>query len=490
LPGHRKSDCFLIAGRLHRKQNTENNIDVILFKKQRRIWQSPISVFVIGETGKMMKPSNRFRKLEKAQVLPVMAVVLTVVIAFAALVIDGGSIMLNRRIAQTSADAGALAGARELCNTSGTDPLDVAESYALMNEAATASAQLIDGSIKVNTTAANDSFFAKIFSDDILESSAEATAGCFSPSGNFLMPIAWSCRPPLGYEGPFDASLDCKMMTLDWDDLLKPLVDGTISTIEIPDNDGDYEMDGDNIVNVYTGKPPKQVYIIMDRIATNEDTYCKEELEETDPGYEAAITCDIDGDGKNDIEGDGNRGWLDLDNGGGGASDLRNWIRYGLNFPLAPHTWLTGQPGTDASVFEAVRDYRQGDVVMIPVFNAICDDSNPTANSACMDVAHANPFPTVPPSGDIDSAGQAPKFHVIAFDPFYISCVHTFSFHECPGYVLAQEMNPDPKNPSKSLIADNISSIEGFFLTNVDLQLDLDNHCDVNLGNCVVSLIK
>jgi hypothetical protein len=228
----------------------------------------------------------------------------------------------------------------------------------------------------------------------------------------------------------------------------------------------------------------------MDRIATNEETYCKEYLEETDPGYDAAITCDIDGDGKNDIEGDGNRGWLDLNNGGGGASDMRNWVRYGLDFPLAAHTWLSGQPGTDTSVFEAVRDYRQGDVVMIPVFNAICDDSDPTANAACMDAAHASPFPALPASGDIDSAGQAPKFHVIAFDPFYISCVHTFSFNECPGFTLAQEMNPDPKLPHKSLIADNISSIEGFFLTNVDLPLDLENHCDVNLGNCVVSLIK
>jgi len=265
---------------------------------------------------------------------------------------------------------------------------------------------------------------------------------------------------------------------------------GTNSTIEIPGNDGNYEMDGDSIVNVYTRKPPKQVYVIMDKIAANEDTYCKEDLEETDPGYDSAITCDMDGDGKNDIEGGGNRGWLDLDNGGGGASDLRNWIRYGLDFPLTSHTWLSGQSGTDTSVFEAVRDYRQGDVVMIPVFNAICDDSDPTSNAACMDVAHASPFPEEPPSGDIDSAGQAPKFHVISFDPFYISCVHTFSFHDCPEYVFAQEMNPDPINPSKSLLADNISSIEGFFLTNVDLALDLENHCEVNLGNCVVSLTK
>jgi Flp pilus assembly protein TadG len=215
-----------------------------------------IRFLFIGEIEEMMNHTNRFNKREKGQVLPIMAAIMTMLITFAALVIDGGSLMLNRRSAQASADAGALAGARELCNSTGANPLDVAENYALMNEAVTSSAQMIEGSITVNATVSNDSFFSKIFSDDILESNAEAAAGCFAPDGNFLMPIAWSCRPPLGYEGPFDVSLDCKMMALDWEDLLKPLVEGTRSTIEIPGNEGDYEMDGDSIVNVYTGKPP------------------------------------------------------------------------------------------------------------------------------------------------------------------------------------------------------------------------------------------
>jgi len=437
-----------------------------------------------------MKITNRFSKLEKAQVLPIVVVALIVMIAFAALIIDGGSIMLNRRTAQASADAGAMAGARELCYPTGADPLDVARSYALMNEAATANAQLDDGLVSVDTSVTNNSFFAKIFNENSLDAVAEADAGCFSPRGNYLMPIAWSCRPSLVDEDPFDPGKDCKMMALDWPDLLEPLVEGATPTIEIPGNDGDYEMEDDSIVHVYTRKPPKQIYLIMDKIAVGEETYCKENLEESDPGYDAAITCDLDGDGKNDIEAGGNRGWLDLNNGGGGASDMRDWIINGLDFSISPHTWLSGQTGTVTNVFEAIKDYRLGEVVLIPVFNAYCDDNNPTANPVCMEVAHAYPFPEEPPTGDIDAAGQAPKFHVIAFDPFYISCVHIYSSDYCPGFALAQEVNPDPDLPHKSLIPDNTPSVEGFFLSNVDLPLDLEVNCDVNLGNCVVSLTK
>jgi len=440
-----------------------------------------------------MKP-DQFNKFEKAQVLPVLVIALIVMIMVSALIIDGGSIMLNRRTAQAAADAGAIAGARELCYSTGANPQTVANSYAMINGAATASIQINNGLVSVNTTVVNDSFFAKIFNENSLIGGAEAEAGCFSPEGNYLLPVAWSCRPTLIEEGPFDPGLDCKMMALDWSELIKPLVEGTTSPIQIPGNDGYYEIENKgnskSIVNVSTRKPPRQLYIIMDKIAVGEETYCKEDLEVTDPGYDAALTCDLDGDGKNDVEAGGNRGWLDLNNGGGGAVDLRTWIIDGLDFPISPHTWRSGQTGTVTNVYEAIKDYRVGEVVLLPVFNAICNDSDPTANTACMEAAHAYPYPEEPPTGDIDEPGQAPKFHVIAFDPFYVSCVHTFSFDQCPGFALAQEMNPDPKNPSKSLIPDNTPSVEGFFLSNVDFPLDLENHCNVNLGNCVVSLTK
>jgi hypothetical protein len=125
-------------------------------------------------------------------------------------------------------------------------------------------------------------------------------------------------------------------------------------------------------------------------------------------------------------------------------------------------------------------------VVWIPVFNSICNDKSPLTNTACMQDAHANPKPPEPASGDIDQgANQTPKFHVITFNPFYISCVHEKSGDFCPGFARAQEVNPD-----KKVIPDNLPAVEGFFLTNVDKPLDVSTNCDVNMGNCVVSLIK
>ena len=85
---------------------------------------------------------------------------------------------------------------------------------------------------------------------------------------------------------------------------------------------GIIEMDGDNIVDVYSQRTAQSD--LSDRGQDHkleDELYCKEELEESDPGYDVALTCDLDGDGKYDIEGGGNRGWLDLDNGGGGAAE-------------------------------------------------------------------------------------------------------------------------------------------------------------------------
>lgn len=425
----------------------------------------------------MLRSPNLYSKLERAQILPIVVIGVIVMIAFAALIIDGGSVMLNRRTAQAAADAGALAGAKRLC-LGKSDAQAVAEDYALNKNDATTATVTVNGKI-VTVVAEVDrpSYFAKIFGQDSDAASAKAIAGCFAIEGNYMMPIAWSCRPPVG-GGPFDPELGCKIMALDWEEIVKPLLDGAVKPI--PGNTGNFHRTGDNIVNVVTGEPPSQIYIVMDKISTNQDTLCKEDLLPTNLLYSTAIICDLNGDGKNDIEGAGNRGWLDLNNGGGGAVDMRNWIIYGLNFKLSPHTWLAGQTGTVPNVYEALKTYRQGKDVKIPVFNAICDNTDPTHNVNCMAAAgHPNPWPV---GIDYDpSGGNKPKFHIVTFDPFYISCVHTKKSDYCPGFALAQQMNPNK-------IPDNITSVEGFFLTNIDGALDLEQECTINLGNCQASL--
>ena len=432
-----------------------------------------------------MKVRNHLSKLEKAQVLPIVVIGLLVMIGFAALIIDGGAVMLNRRTAQAAADAGALAGAQRACLNK-TDAKAVAEYYATVNNNATTATATVNGKVvTVVATVDHPSFFARIFSQDSDLARAEAAAGCFPIKGDYLMPIAWSCRPPVA-GGVFDPELGCKMMSLDWLKTVKPILDG--SNLPIPGNVGSFQKDGANIVNVDTGEPASQIYLIMDKISTADETLCKEDLDPTNPLYTTAIICDINNDGKIDIEGGGNRSWLDLNNDGGGTSELRDWIRDGTSFALSPHTWLSGETGNVSALYEAIKDYRLGKVLKLPIFNAICNDKDPLGNPACIAAAHASPRPdgvdTVP------GKGSAPMFHVITFDSFYVSCVHIKSGDYCPGFALAQELNPDPDHPGKSLIPDNTPSIEGYFLTNVDNPLDINEECLVNLGNCQVSLTK
>ncbi len=441
----------------------------------------------------MSKQINQL--IEKAQILPVVVIGLMVVIMLAAVLIDGGVLFSNRRSAQAAADAGAIAGAHEMCYPTGAGVEWIAKNYAMQQNGATSAIVKIVNINGVNnvqvdaTVTLNDSFFSRIFNNDTLTASATASAGCFAPMGNYLMPIAWSCRAPVG-EGAYDPELGCKMLPLDWDEV-GPLITGETSSMTISGNGSKvFEMDGDNIVDDTKGEPPSQIYIIMDTFAVNTETVCKENLDPSDPAYANAVKCDLDGDGKMDIEGAGNRGWLDITGGGGGASELIKWIKNGLNFVLSPHMWLEGQPGATTPVYEAIKDYRQGQVVLIPIFNAICDDKNPTTNFACMTAAHADPWPPEPAGGDIEKGDQKPQFHIVAFDAFYISCVHTKKGDKCPGFEMAQDKNPDPKHPNKSIIGDNVMSVEGFFLTNYPVEPNVDVACDINLGNCTVSLSK
>lgn len=414
--------------------------------------------------------------------------------------------MLNRRTAQAAADAGALAGGRLICfNKSKTEIEAAAKYYAVtQNGADETTTTDYDPTLRlvtVTTRLVRESFFAKIFNQDTLSTGAVAKSGCFSPKGNNLIPIAWSCRPPIGPGA--EAGLGCEMQTLDWDTQLEPIVENNVSPVTIDDTDYSLGGDGsDSLVDSSTGLPPKQIYIVMDTLPIKNDpkddsdyieVICKEDfplpINENDPKWLTAIDCDLNNDGRMDIEGGGNRGWLDLNNGGGGASEMVDWIKNGPNFPVAVHTWLSGNPGAKTPVYEAIKTYRQGEVVLVPVFNAICDDQSPLQNSVCLTAAHSSPWNVVPlpTGGDIDSAGQTPKFHIISFDAFYISCVHTKKGDNCPGFNWAKSINNVDK---KDVIKDNTMSVEGFFVTHFNLPIDITTSCTLNLGNCRVSLTE
>lgn len=409
---------------------------------------------------------------ENGQVIPIVIVLIFAVFLMIALLLDGSSLMLKRRQAQAAADAGALAGARELCqDASSAVVINVAESYANLNDASTSQASVAGGLVTVQTTVGSSSFFAKIFNADTLVSSAEATAGCFAPSsGTHVLPVSWSCKAPVGGSD----SPDCQIHTLDWETEMKPLVTGTPGSVHI-DGVGDVTTPMNFKKDVLDG----YIYIVVDANKVNDDvaSTCMPDGD---------MNCDINGDGINEVFGGGDRSWLDLDGGGGGASSLKNWILHGYDGTLKVHTWLAGQAGVETSVYKAVQEYMDTHptypVVMVPVFNGICD-GNPLSHSECID---AIPGHIPPPGGDIvvTSGGVSNTyFHIAGFSALYITCIDDGGGNKCPG---AKKFLALPGNSKLK----NIKLIEGYFISDYPFDLDNPGTGGVDVGIRIVSLTQ
>ncbi|HSN94300.1 MAG TPA: pilus assembly protein TadG-related protein [Anaerolineaceae bacterium] len=430
----------------------------------------------------MNKLQNKY-PIEKGQVLPLVVIMFFVIIGMVALVLDGGAIMSNRRTAQAAADAGALAGAKRAC-LGKTDAKVVAENYATINHATSATATVSGKQVTVVTTVEHASFFAKIFGQQTLKANAEATAGCYGVRGKSVIPLAWNCRTSTVGGGPFDPNYGCKIQTLSWN-LIGPMVDPTwkpaserTTSIPITDfagNTKDYYKSGTSIVDS-TGLPPKQLYIVIDS-----DKICYEDNPISD-----AIRCDLDGDGKKDIQTGGDRGWLYLT---ADTSNIASWIRDNgahPNFTLSSHKWLSGKSGNDVDIYIKMIDKAfAGQVVMIPVYNVLCN-SDPQSTPSCVEAAH-DPLLWPAFSGTdnfSDMRNQVPYYHIIAFEPFYVSCVSKKGYNECPGFKYAMDLINDKK------LLDDGPVIEGFFLSDYDTYVDIQNFCDINLGNCTVTLSK
>lgn len=414
-----------------------------------------------------MKKFTGWQKFETGQVIPFVVLMLFVIIGMTALILDGGSVMSGRRTAQAAADAGALAGAKRAC-AGLSDSVVVAEAYAY-NSGATFAAATVDGTlVTVNASVETSSFFARIFGVETLEASAEATAGCYGVNGQSVAPLSWYCRAnSLGGEGPYPEEYGCEIQTLDWN-VLEPLLTGETSSVVISDYDGierTYYKDGTNIVDS-TGTPPEQIYIVIDS-----DKVCVE-----DGGD---LPCDLDGDGKKDLQLSGDRGWIYLT---AGTSNISDWIDLGPHpdIRLKTHIWLSGKSGVAASVYnKMIKSGFIGEVILIPVYNYVCD-GDPRVDAACVIEAHASPpWPLFSGEDDFSEIRNSQtNYHIIAFEPFYVTCIDTNG--NCPGFILAQSLSGGElkKGPV----------IEGFFLSDYPVSSDGDQFCDINLGNCTISL--
>ncbi len=431
---------------------------------------------------------------EVGQSLVIVALGLVAFVAILALVLDGGFAYAAKRQAQNAADAGALAGAEYMCryeNITGGE--GVARVYMEKNGAdlakSTAVGNMDDATMTATATVVKRTFFAGIIGFDTMEPRAVAVAQCKPPIGIGVLPVAWSCRPPV-VGGNVVPGEDCaqvfgpctgtsciyvimddvkvrssKKSNKNCDpDILDPTnpkycpCDPSVTDPTNPRYCYCDPAEDDPTSPNYCGVPAEDLACISPPVGCGAPVYGK-------------IDCDLNDDCVDELMTGGARSWLDLDGGGGGASELTNWIENPTTVPIIyPDYWLAQEPGSATSIFHTVAATLVGQNAVIPVFNKICD----------VDPA-SNPLYCGYDTNDTVIYGNEPYFHIVTFAKFHVTCVQTgagrnsvtaedgYVFdhpNNCNGHYLAA--NTRYRDPITHewyySLDDNDKTIEGYFL--------------------------
>lgn len=159
---------------------------------------------------------------ERGQILVQVALMVVALFAFVALALDVGHVYAGRRRMQNAADAGALAGAREIC-FGGHDSLEAAQNRALQlaeqyaierNGAHAATVEILDDyTVTVDARQTLDTFFAGVIGINTAPVRAQAAAAC----GSLVSTGAW----PLAFDlNVFSDTVECGQKFLVFDDAL------------------------------------------------------------------------------------------------------------------------------------------------------------------------------------------------------------------------------------------------------------------------------
>ncbi len=350
-------------------------------------------------------PDSSRRERQSGQTLVLVALLMVAFIAMLAVILDGGYAYLQKRNAQTAADAGAMAGARELCLSGDTTlATQVAADYAITrNRALEADIVITGGEVQVTGRIPFSTFFGGLLGQPSITSSAIAAANCFPPStATGVLPLAWHCALNLVKTDPVTGGKYCD---LQFDD-------------------------GDRVGDL------SELYIILNsrKVGEEDDPFCTSEG--------GPVDCDLDGDGDEELMVGGDRSWLDLSGGGGGASELVDWIRNGFSPQVQMHTWYAGQSGVANSIFFSIN---AGSQYVLPVYDKIS-----------VGVPVSPQLDLVPLDDVVLSSGTWTNyFHVISFSLFIPTCVHATGGDSCllyDEYRANGDLGPDDK------------TIEGFFV--------------------------
>ena len=478
-----------------------------------------------------MKRIKTIQKFEAGQVIPIVVIAVIIMIGLAALILDGGALLLNRRSAQNVADSAAIAGARVYCGEADATEAEVyaaIDEYILYNNtelgniatlierditdenvgnAADDIQNLIKGEVVVTVEVEHGSFFAPIFKLanfgakteaekaqlDVLTAQATAAAGCFNNSPDVVLPIAFPCQLPVrdSVEGISEASDDCDYVMLDWDYFdsvatgvcgmsVNPLAEGVTPTAE----------QAACISNYLATNHSDMIYVIM-----NEEKFCAKDPTNVDTDKE--IVCNLFGDSASQIN-TSERGWLNLSDGNAGQLD--QWVTGDNTVEnLHEHVWLSFLGGTRAKPTFNALETRLFQIVYIPVFNYVCDDKPYISNvpGTCWYDAHYGwtDEEGVSHPGIADSEGVCELIdgnpgndyaHVIAFAPFFTTCIRNGSkdlknftkdygydptvvenfdeLMDCPGFAMAASIEVSGAYPNMVALDKNNYSFEGFFI--------------------------
>ena len=416
----------------------------------------------------------KIKQGEKGQSIVLIVISLVGLIAMAALIVDGGNAYLNRRNAQTAADAAVLAAAYEKCvlNTPDLDLQTIVDEYAVTQNGADSATYSVDypsgyfkGRISVETTIIEKTFFAKVFNQPTVTVKADAAAGCFLPaSAENIIPVAWTCRQAVG-----GSTNDCfikKIQHSDWNAIVATLGKDWFKTKPASASDPLHLLDDGthgSPSTYYDNSGGPMIYLVMD-----DDSFDMSLCQEA--GLGGIINCDFDDDGYYDIEGGADRGWLYLD--GVGSSDLSTIMRTGYPDVLELPQWFPGKSGVSASVFDAAEDIKFR-ISLLPVFNALCEDT--------YDHSLTTDCPTEYQTGDLiaqtaGSAGSQPFYRVPGVAAFVITCVSKVTSDYCPGKELAG-------------LKHNVSTIEGYFIEGFSTNAQIGQG-GFDLGVYVLSLTE
>jgi len=322
---------------------------------------------------------RRFSGARKGQVLIIVALGILALAAMVALAVDVGGVYTERRNMQNAADAGALAGARDLCFDSGTvtSATIEAQDYAVNRNGADIAGVNVDGmTVRVAVTKTVDTYFAGLIGFPAIDVTADAAAMCSAAvQGGGIWPLAVRID---AYD-----RVDCNE---------------AFYAFVAKSNEGNGQDDGEGTTDV----------------APIDCNYCECDLKLPGPGGEIAQSI-----------APGERGWLRLfpppssfpdpcPNHNCGADEMKCWLEYGHPGPIQIGDCIPGKPGVTSSGKKIVDDLgKEHAIFNLVLFDRECNGDDP------------DPLGTCPVSGA--------SYHVAGFGCVEIIEWAKVSFNQKPG---------------------------------------------------------